>query len=125
MALNHTPLQRKPFKAKRKPIRGKKHERTKATDIQPGVKPKVWERDHGRCVWCSTVYMAFPDAHFISRVDGGLGVEQNILTLCRRCHDMYDRGPIEKRNEMKRQFALYLSGRYEGWSERDLIYKRG
>ncbi len=65
-----------------------------------------------------------PEAHFISRSKGGLGVEENILTLCRfPCHEQYDRGPIERREEMRTYFREYLKSQYPGWDEKKLIYK--
>jgi hypothetical protein len=73
-----------------------------------------------------------PEAHYISRNDGGLGIEQNILTLCRvkfgdvSCHDVYDKGPLHTRERMREQFRSYLSAYYADWewSEDKLIYKK-
>lgn len=96
--------------------------RTKATNIPADVKRRVYERDNGRCVWCGRCGM--PEAHFISRVDGGLGIEENILTLCRfPCHELYDKGPAEKRDNMRRYFRKYLMSKYPDWDEKKLIYK--
>ena len=62
---------------------------TTACDIPPAVKAKVWERDGGRCILCLSPE-ASPNAHYISRAHGGLGIPENIVTLCRRCHEQYD-----------------------------------
>ena len=59
-----------------------KTKRSKATDIPMSVKQKVWERDKGMCVVCGNNYNVMPNAHFISRSKGGLGIEQHIVTLC-------------------------------------------
>jgi 5-methylcytosine-specific restriction endonuclease McrA len=97
--------------------------RAKALSIPKSVKDKVYERDNGCCVWCGSP--GLPEAHYIARSRSGLGIEENILTLCRTCHNRYDFGTAAQRQEMKRQFKLYLSGRYTGWDEGNLIYKGG
>ena len=68
-----------------------KSKRTKATDIPQKVKQAVWERDGGRCVVCGCCRNVMPNAHFIPRSKGGLGIEENIVTLCtnlteNQCH---------------------------------------
>lgn len=54
-----------------------KSKRSKATDIPQKVKQAVWERDGGRCVVCGCCRNVMPNAHFISRSKGGLGIEEN------------------------------------------------
>ena len=56
--------------------------------ISKKVKEKVYIRDKGRCVICDAP--GAPNAHYISRAQGGLGIEENIVTLCARCHREYD-----------------------------------
>lgn len=96
--------------------------RTKATSIPSSVKQKVYARDGGCCVWCGK-YGAMPEAHFIPRSKGGLGIEENILTLCRPHHELFDRGPIEKREEMRTYFRDYLKSKYQDWDETKMTYK--
>ncbi len=48
--------------------------RSKACDISPKVKKKVWERDNHCCIICGSPY-AMPNAHYIARSQGGLGIE--------------------------------------------------
>ena len=100
-----------------------KHKQTQATDIPESVKRNVFERDEGRCVWCgrSGGYV-LPEAHFIARSRGGLGIEENILTLCRPCHDRFDRGDLNDRLKMRAHFREYLSDKYPDWDESKLIY---
>ena len=62
--------------------------RTKALAISKEVKETVYKRDRGRCILCGAV--GLPEAHYIPRSKGGLGIEQNIVTLCRPCHDKLD-----------------------------------
>ena len=58
-----------------------KSRRSKATDIPQKVKQAVWERDGGRCVICGNTHNVMPNAHFISRANGGLGIEENVVHL--------------------------------------------
>ena len=92
--------------------------------LQPSesVKSAVWRRDGGLCVWCKR--RGIPEAHYISRHDSGLGVEENILTLCRECHEKFDRGTPEERERMGEYFHAYLTACYPDWDESKLIYRR-
>lgn len=94
-----------------------------ALAISPAVKAAVWQRDGGRCVNCGSVYAA-PEAHFIPRSLGGLGVEENIVTLCRRCHDLFDCGRRSDRESIRASLRIYLSSRYTNWDEKKLIYRK-
>lgn len=97
--------------------------RSKACDITKGVKKKVWERDGQRCIVCWS-RNAMPNAHFIPRSKGGLGVEQNIVTLCQDCHRAYDQTP--QRPIHQAFIRNYLKEKYgPTWNEEDLIYKKG
>jgi len=98
--------------------------RAKALSIPKKVKDTVWERDGHRCICCDGTYLAYPEAHFIPRQHSGLGIEENVLTLCRPCHDQFDKGPKEKRDELRERARAYLMKKYPGWSEAKLIYKR-
>ncbi len=97
------------------------NKRTKALAIPPKVKAKVWERDGGCCVYCGSPNAA-PCAHYIARSHGGLGIEENILTLCDNCHRKYDQST--KRQEMREFFRTYLKNKYPEWDETNLIYRR-
>lgn len=96
------------------------HKRTKALMISKAVKESVFERDGGCCVWCGKP--GLPEAHFIPRSRGGLGIEQNILTLCRECHEKFDHGT--NRNSMRDFFETYLKSKYEDWDAQKLYYKK-
>ena len=96
------------------------NKRTKALMIPATVKAKVWARDKC-CVFCGSPYAA-PVAHYIARSHGGLGIEENILTLCGECHRRYDQ--TTKRREMKEFFREYLKSKYPEWDEKNLIYRR-
>lgn len=97
-----------------------KSKRAKACDIPKAVKERVFERDGGVCVFCMR-NNAMPNAHFISRAHGGLGIEENILTLCQECHDRYDK--TTDRAQMREFFRNYLQSKYADWQEEKLKYK--
>lgn len=97
-----------------------KSSRSKACDIPPAVKKAVWERDHHRCVLCLSPN-GIPNAHFIPRSQGGLGVERNILTLCPNCHRAYDQ--TTQRKYLQVELRAYLQDKYKDWNEDELIFK--
>ena len=103
-------------------MKARSSKRAKALAIGSDVKRIVYERDGGVCVWCGR--RGFPEAHFISRSKGGLGVEENILTLCRGCHDHFDHGGRTERECMREEFERYLRGKYPDWDEKNLTYRR-
>ncbi|NCC19095.1 MAG: HNH endonuclease [Bacteroidia bacterium] len=95
-------------------------EQAKRTDIPAKVKMAVWNRDRGRCVVCSDPN-AMPNAHFISRAHGGQGIEQNIVTLCRKCHHEFDNG-ID-REYYRERIEKYLLGKYPNWNKESVVFK--
>ena len=97
------------------------HRQTKAVDIPPAVKQSVWDRDGGQCILCHSVF-ASPNAHYISRAHGGLGIPENIVTLCMACHDRYDNGTGGV--YMKEEIAKYLRTCYPDWDEERLVYRK-
>ena len=97
------------------------NKRTKACSIKAAVKKRVEERDGGCCIFCGQ--RGRGEAHVISRAHGGLGVEQNLVTVCRPCHDALD-------NSLSRPVMLevakqYLKAFYPGWTADSVIYKKG
>lgn len=106
------------------------NDRTDALSIPAQVKLLVADRDAVDgwpcCILCgrtapSSNPLAFSNAHYIPRAQGGLGVERNILTLCWRCHQAYDG---QQRNTLRPILRRYLRESYEDWNEGDLIYKK-
>ena len=96
------------------------HKETKAKSISPEVKRAVYERDNGECIFCHAP--GEPVAHFISRGQGGLGVEENILTVCHKCHRRLDQS--ERRVHYKALAAIYLKSKYPKWNPKKLIYRK-
>jgi len=120
----------KEYKEKKKyKIKNRVSKQSKALDISQKVKKIVFERDKGCCVVCGNNYNVMPNAHYISRAKGGLGIEQNIVTLCtnftkNKCHYKYDFGTKEEREKIKKIIKAYLKSQYHNWNEDDLIYKK-
>lgn len=107
------------------------HRQTKATSIPKTVKLAVYRRDHERCVLCGSPY-GDPVAHVVRRSQGGMGKEENIVTLCPACHRAYDEGAnLERfgkgttRESLYCYLVAYLKGFYPDWSREDMIYRKG
>ena len=107
------------------------HTRTKALGITIRVKEEVADRDsfdgHPCCILCGLPApvnnrLAFSNAHYISRAQGGIGVEENVLTLCPNCHYRYDQ--TTDREMLKLFFGRYLKEHYPNWDEEKLFYKK-
>ena len=80
----------------------------------------------GDHLWISNV---MPNAHYIPRSKGGLGIEQNIVTLCtemtlNKCHRKYDFGTKKEREEIGKKIKNHLKSKYDNWNEEDLYYKK-
>lgn len=97
------------------------HKQTKATSISKTVKCAVYERDGYRCIICGSS-QGQPNAHYIARSQGGLGVEENIVTLCPSCHREFDQS--DKRATYKEFIRNYLMKKYSTWDENKLIYRK-
>lgn len=98
-----------------------KSRRAKACDIPKKVKEIVWERDNHQCIICGN-HRAMPNSHFIRRSQGGLGIEENIVTMCMMCHSMYDQ--YIDRERMESYTEQYLRSKYPNWDKEKLIYKK-
>lgn len=105
---------------------------TRARDFSQTVKKKIAQRDSFDgwpcCINCgqpapSESPIAFSNAHFISRAQGGMGIEENGLTLCPRCHHLYDQ--TTERTRLREYFREYLMDNYPGWNESKLYYRKG
>lgn len=104
--------------------------RTDALGIPYRVKEAVAARDSVDgwpcCVLCgrpspTRAPLSFSCAHYIARSQGGLGIEENIVTLCWPCHQEYDGAG---REELRPILTRYLREHYEGWAEDQLTYKK-
>lgn len=96
------------------------HKRTKAVAITKEVREAVERRDGGRCIFCGNIGRG--EAHYIGRAQGGLGIEENIVTACRFCHGEMDNGKNTKL--YKERARDYLKGIYPDWDESKLVYDK-
>lgn len=97
------------------------HHQTKAASIPEAVKKAVYARDGGLCILCGR--QGNPWCHYISRACGGLGIEENIVTLCNPCHERFDH--TAARAVLREAIAAYLKSKYPNWDEAKLIYRKG
>ena len=98
-----------------------KSRRTKALEIPKKVKDAVWERDGHAFVLCGSNH-GEPVAHYISRAQGGLGIEKNVVTLCPACHRWYDN--TSDRARIRACLRAYLMQNYADWNEESLYYRK-
>lgn len=97
--------------------------RTKYTNIKTETKKLVWDRDGGCCVLCGKHVSVFnSNAHIVPRSQGGLGVKENIVTLCNTCHYELDNTP--KRSKLMPMVKHYIKGYYQEWNEDDMKYRK-
>lgn len=98
-----------------------KSKRTKACEISPEVREIVEDRDGHCCIFCGSPN-ARGEAHYINRSQGGLGIPENIVTVCRPCHNQMDNGQASKLYRMKAE--EYLKSKYPEWNKSKLIYDK-
>ena len=95
----------------------------KATSISKEVKQKVWERDKFSCIYCHRrVPVECANSHFIKRSQLGLGIEQNIVTACPKCHFKYDFGVNNQ--DMINYTRNYLTSLYGALKREKLVYHK-
>lgn len=97
-----------------------RHKRTVAVSISTATKRAVNRRDGGKCIFCGRY--GDPVAHVVSRAQGGLGVEQNIVTACWECHMAMDNSPA--RRVMVQEAINYLTRCYGSWSKEEVTYNK-
>ncbi len=98
--------------------------RSNACDVKNGIRNHVLDRDNNRCVVCgNTTWLQM--AHvFVSRAHGGLGVPQNIATLCVVCHMSLDNGKASEANLVRELVQGYMMRKYPDLEIEKLKYKK-
>lgn len=100
------------------------HRMTKFTAIPTKVKAAVAARDCANgpatCILCGAP--GAPNAHIIRRSQGGMGVEQNIVSLCSRCHYRLDEG--RDRETLMAEVIDYIKGFYPDWTPESVTYRK-
>ena len=102
---------------------------TKARDFDRNTKYAIANRVSINgwpcCVYCGAAApaeLAWSNAHYIARSQGGLGIPENGLTLCPSCHRRYDQ--TTERMGMREYFREYLREHHDEWSEEALTYRK-
>lgn len=111
------------------------HRQTAKTGIPASVKAAVALRDSvngpATCIICGAP--GGPHCHIVRRSQGGMGVEQNIVTLCGPCHYAFDEGIGLKRlkplglntmDDVRRYIVDYISGFYPDWTPERVTYRK-
>lgn len=93
--------------------------RSNACEISKKVRERVLDRDE-YCILCGRP--GLPNSHFISRSQLGLGIEQNIVTMCTECHDKWHTSG--EQSLMAEKVREYLEKLYPGFLDQDRIYKK-
>lgn len=106
--------------------RPKRHKMTVACDISPEVRKVVYERDSVDgcpvCIVCGNP-RNLEVAHYISRAQGGMGIPENLVTLCKKCHMEYD-GHGRNYQIIKPLIEAYLQSHYPFWCKAELTYNK-
>lgn len=101
--------------------------RAKACAITQPVRERVYSRDGWECKLegptCERNRMLTP-AHVTSAAHGGLGIEENLITGCIPCHDIFDHGTKEERKAMYDKAVSYLRSKYPNFDEIDRTYSK-
>lgn len=92
--------------------------------INPKVRAAVEKRDNYTCIFCGIAGEdnVRGEAHVINRSQGGLGVEQNLVTVCPNCHREMDNGLITQNYREKAE--EYLKSIYPDWDKSKLVYDK-
>lgn len=105
-------------------------DRAKACEIPQSVKQVVAQRDSVDgwpcCILCGKPApdgsTEWSNAHYVPRSQGGLGIEQNVLTLCPECHRRFDQTP--ERAALADELWEYLKSKYRLWARHKCVFDR-
>lgn len=106
-----------------------RNKKRKALKISNETYNKVYNRDTG-CVLCKTigihpkvqkrVEQGLPTVlechHFVSRGKLGMGIEENLVMLC-KCHH-------QEESTHRSDIENYLKSQYDNWNKKDLIFNK-
>jgi len=99
--------------------------RQQATSISKEVREQVLKRDNDRCVICGSNFNLQIHHCFINRSHGGLGVKENLVTLCCQCHFYADNGRTEQMNAVNNVIYGYMKSKYPYLDIKTLRYRKG
>lgn len=96
------------------------------------VRKHILLRDSG-CIFCKVGRWEIPEdygkrildiAHIVNRSQGGLGIKENGVTLCRNHHQLLDNGNKGWRGEMQQYMEEYMRQWYPEWNRDKLLYRK-
>lgn len=107
----------------------RKSKRTRACEIKPSIKQKVWERQNGVSVYSGTpISINECCCHVLSRNKGGRGIEENIVGLTQYEHKVFDGNRIgnkkEETDKIRKIVRKHLEENYPGWNEEMVRYRK-
>lgn len=114
--------------AKKRRLKNLKIKMAYGTSITEDVRMTVRIRDNGRCVFCGSDENVEHSAHYIPRSEGGMGIPENVVTLCNnksinKCHQKFDFGTDEEKQIIGEKIEAHLKKHYPGWSREKVIKK--
>lgn len=111
------------------------HKQTRQTAISASVKaawpPGTAPTAPATCILCGAP--GGPHCHVVRRSQGGMGVVENIVTLCGPCHYAFDEGLFMDRlrplgfhsqADIRAYIINYLRGFYPDWTEEKVRYHK-
>lgn len=94
---------------------------TRARRASKKTRLEVYERDGGKCIICGR-HTNLTLAHYISRAHNGLGIKENLGTVCIYCHHEMDH--TSKRQKKLEEFRIYLDSHYPDFPDEERVWKR-
>lgn len=119
--MKRTQLKRGTSKLKQSTITKKKGDKAKRTNFDMPVAKQMYERDDECCILCGSTHM-LEKSHLISRADYGLGILENGVLLCKKCHTEWHANNEGKDNGMYDKKVSYLRSKHDNWDSIELQY---
>jgi len=98
--------------------------RKEATSISPQVRETVLKRDNHRCIVCGSNFNLQLHHCFVNRSHGGLGVKENLVTLCCQCHFYADNGKAIHKSAIDNVIDGYMKSKYPKLDKSILSYRK-
>ena len=108
---------------KPKKERRKRHKMTIECDISLEVRKAVKERDINCCICCGSP-SGVEIAHYVPRSQGGLGIPENLVCLCKTCHKDFDGRNEHFRTIIQAEIKTHLKQHYPNWDKSKLVYDK-
>ena len=71
------------------------------------IKPRIIERDQFTCKFCHNTVKSKLDVHHINPLQcGGTNEDDNLITLCRKCHGFFDSFSLPPTQHLRREVTI-------------------